>query len=103
MFILAIGLEYCCLWLNLHNIVILACSQYKTKTSGVFSLIYSMNLKSSKSGMTALFSSDQSHFRCAAAAGMRGRHHAAHAVRRGPLGRWGAFTKRAVPSDVSEE
>lgn len=62
-----------------------------------------MNLKSSKSGMTALFSSDQSHFRCAAATGMRGRHHAAHAVRRGPLGRWGAFTKRAVPSDVSEE
>lgn len=26
-FILAIGLEYCCLWLYLHNIVISACSQ----------------------------------------------------------------------------
>lgn len=40
-FILAIGLEYCCLWLNLHNIAVSACSQYKTKMSGVFSLIYS--------------------------------------------------------------
>lgn len=36
--ILAIGLEYCCLWLYLHNIVISACSHYKTKMSGVFSL-----------------------------------------------------------------
>lgn len=100
--ILAIGLEYCCLWLYLHNIVISACSHYKTKMSGVFSLICSHEFEVFKIGYDSppqfwpITFQMRSSYR-------NERHPTPHPVRRGPLGRWGAFSKRAGPSDVSEE